>query len=354
MAARGQVVPAVMVIRLRYHWPRLHRGERCTYVDNFHDHWVCELQIEALRPVDPRRSYPVCTGGKRAAPPEGCGGAWAYMQLVAQHHIPLAAMSVVATALERLLQADGQTSIRQVIGDRATFREAVEQFEAYLQFRPEQFDRGQVNAQFAGRKAVMKYTIQVVITTDDGQTETRELASLEREHLSPTTLGLTLAEGKTLLKALQEIVVKRQLTAYLATQRPCAHCGTLQHSKGYHTTQVRTVFGTIPVHSLRLHHCPCQPQTTKTFSPLAVLLPEPTTPELLFLETKWAALVSYGVTAQLLHEVLPIDDRWPHARFGSMSSPSRNAWSKPWERSSGRSSTAVPQSGAAYPSPMAR
>jgi hypothetical protein len=29
---------------------------------------------------------------------------------------------------------------------------------------------------------------------------------------------------------------------------------------------------------------------------------------LLFLETKWAALVSYGVTAQLLRDVLPIDD----------------------------------------------
>lgn len=154
----------------------------------------------------------------------------------------------------------------------------------------------------------MKYTIQVVITTDEGQTETRELASLEREHLSPTTLGLTLAEGKTILKALQEVVVERQLTAYLATQRPCAHCGTLQPSKGYHITQVRTIFGAIPVHSLRLHHCPCQPQATKTFSPLAVLLPEPTTPELLFLETKWAALVSYGITAQLLHDVLPIDD----------------------------------------------
>jgi hypothetical protein len=39
-----------------------------------------------------------------------------------------------------------------------------------------------------------------------------------------------------------------------------------------------------------------------------VLLPEPITPELLFLETKWAPLGSYGVTAELLHEVLPIDD----------------------------------------------
>jgi hypothetical protein len=157
----------------------------------------------------------------------------------------------------------------------------------------------------------MKYAIQVVITTDEGQTETQEIACVEREDLTPTTLGLTLAEGKAILKALQEIVVQQQLTAYLETQRPCTHCGHVQRSKGYHTTQIRTVFGTIPVHSLRLYHCLCQSDpsnTARTFSPLAVLLPEPITPELLFLETKWAALVSYGITAQLLQDVLPIDD----------------------------------------------
>jgi hypothetical protein len=157
----------------------------------------------------------------------------------------------------------------------------------------------------------MKYAIQVVITTDEGQTETRDIACVEREDLTPTTLGLTLAEGKAILKALQAVVVERQMTAYLKSQRPCAHCGDLQRSKGYHTTQVRTVFGTIPVHSLRLYQCLCQSNPSdvaRTFSPLAALLPEPITPELLFLETKWAALVSYGVTAELLHEVLPIDD----------------------------------------------
>jgi hypothetical protein len=157
----------------------------------------------------------------------------------------------------------------------------------------------------------MKYASQVVITTDEGQTETQDIACVEREDLTPTTLGLTLAEGKAILKGLQEVVVQQQLTAYLETQRPCAHCGHVQRSKGYRTTQVRTVFGTIPVQSLRLYHCVCQADASdaaKTFSPLAELLPEPITPELLFLETKWAALMSYGVTAQLLHEVLPIDD----------------------------------------------
>ena len=72
----------------------------------------------------------------------------------------------------------------------------------------------------------MQWTIQVVITTDEGQTETRELACLERQDLTPTTLGVTLAEGKACLKALQEVMIERQITAYLATQRPCTHCGT--------------------------------------------------------------------------------------------------------------------------------
>jgi hypothetical protein len=154
----------------------------------------------------------------------------------------------------------------------------------------------------------MKCTIQVVITTENGQTDTREIACLEREDLTPTTLGLTLADGKAILKALQEVVVEQQMTAYLETQRPCADCGIDQRSKGYHTMQVRTVFGTISVQSPRLHQCSCQPHPTKTFSPLAALLREHVTPELLFLETKWAALASYGVTAELLQDVLPIDD----------------------------------------------
>jgi hypothetical protein len=56
--------------------------------------------------------------------------------------------------------------------------------------------------------------------------------------------------------------------------------------------QVRTVFGTIPVHSLRFYQCPGQSDVARTFSPLAVLLSAPITPARLFLETKWAALVS--------------------------------------------------------------
>ena len=50
----------------------------------------------------------------------------------------------------------------------------------------------------------------------------------------------------------------------------------------------------------------CQPADSRTFSPLTELFTEHTAPELLYLETKWASLVSFGLTAQLLKDLLPI------------------------------------------------
>ncbi|MBC6700440.1 ISKra4 family transposase [Hymenobacter sp. BT190] len=44
----------------------------------------------------------------------------------------------------------------------------------------------------------------------------------------------------------------------------------------------------------------------KSFSPLQHLFPQHVTPELLYLETKWASLIPYQKTADLLHDVLPL------------------------------------------------
>jgi hypothetical protein len=123
----------------------LHRGERFTYVSTFIDHWVCDLRLEAVLPLDSVCDYPLCLGGKRAAPPEDCGGAWAYLQRVDRHHVPLEAMAVIGRVLNRLLEADDHATMRQVIGDRDTFREAVDQLDSSLRFRPEHFDRRDVN-----------------------------------------------------------------------------------------------------------------------------------------------------------------------------------------------------------------
>ena len=52
-------------------------------------------------------------------------------------------------------------------------------------------------------------------------------------------------------------------------------------------------------------HCSCQPQPTRTFSPLAAA-PERTTLELIYLESTFSGLISYGQRASLLAETLPL------------------------------------------------
>jgi hypothetical protein len=38
----------------------LHRGERFRYVYDFGAHWECDIRLEALLPLVPRRVYPMC------------------------------------------------------------------------------------------------------------------------------------------------------------------------------------------------------------------------------------------------------------------------------------------------------
>ena len=62
----------------------------------------------------------------------------------------------------------------------------------------------------------------------------------------------------------------------------------------------------VALSSPRFYRCGCQPADSKTFSPLTELFTEHTAPELLYLETRWASLISFGLTAALLKDVLPV------------------------------------------------
>ena len=59
---------------------------------------------------------------------------------------------------------------------------------------------------------------------EDGQQETCEIASLQRTDLKPETLSLTLAEGKMILKDLQQILVEGR-PGFPLPKRPCPECG---------------------------------------------------------------------------------------------------------------------------------
>lgn len=155
----------------------------------------------------------------------------------------------------------------------------------------------------------MQFRLQVTILTDDGPEQNEEVVCLERGEASLATLGLSLAEGKDILRRLQELVLAHQAQDHLEAQRPCPDCHRPRTTKDSGTSPIRTPFGKVELPNPRWHHCSCQAQPTKTFRPIAALQIEPTSPELLYLESKWASLVSYGVTTKLLHEVLPVDEK---------------------------------------------
>jgi hypothetical protein len=103
------------------------------------------------------------------------------------------------------------------------------------------------------------------------------------------------------------MVAQRQVAEFIAQAQRCPRCGRHRACKGHHQIVFRTPFGKLQLDSPRLYCCRCESNDGRSFSPVAELLPERTSPELRYLETKFAALVSYGLTVKLLEEVLPID-----------------------------------------------
>jgi hypothetical protein len=153
----------------------------------------------------------------------------------------------------------------------------------------------------------MKVTIQVKIESAAGAAPVvQEVARVERAAFGPATLGLTLTEAKSLLQEVQRLLVAQQAADYLEQHRACPDCGAPRARKDQKTLVVRSLFGTLRLPSPRLYACPCLPRARRSTTPLAEALPGRTTPELLYLEAKFAGLASYGLSAALLAEVLPL------------------------------------------------
>ena len=173
----------------------------------------------------------------------------------------------------------------------------------------------------------MKITIQILLETNEQAGKApivEEIFSFERteqgDKLAPESLGLTLEEAKSLLASVQKKLVSEQVTNYLSQKSNCPQCHKAYQHKGQHKISYSTLFGKLKLDSPRFYRCECQgehepegrPEKDRkrkrtSFSPLADLLPEHTAPEFTYLQTKWAALMSYGLTSQILKEVLPLD-----------------------------------------------
>jgi hypothetical protein len=134
-----------------------------------------------------------------------------------------------------------------------------------------------------------------------------EAAVFDKQAERAEDLGLLIAEGKTLMAAMQQRIVDAQIASWAEKHRCCETCGTRRHSKGSSPVVFLTLYGDVQIASPRVHRCTCQSaEGPATISPLRTLIPDFVAPERLYLEARWASLVPYAAAAGLLADILPI------------------------------------------------
>ncbi len=58
------------------------------YIYDFGDYWEHHIKLERIFPQKENFPSPLCVGGKRAAPPEDCGGIFGYEKILKIIHNP--------------------------------------------------------------------------------------------------------------------------------------------------------------------------------------------------------------------------------------------------------------------------
>lgn len=157
----------------------------------------------------------------------------------------------------------------------------------------------------------MEFTIQIKMKDPESGNQILEnICLLNKEYQQLEDIGLSLAESKIILQHLQEKVVSMQINKFLESKKCCESCKKKYRKKGSYPMTYRTLFGDLSLSSPRLYTCNCDAKSTqKTFSPLPELITEKTAPERLFIETKWASLMPFEKTVDLLKDVLPVSDK---------------------------------------------
>lgn len=158
----------------------------------------------------------------------------------------------------------------------------------------------------------MQMIVKAELVFDDGSVEQVRLASFERQEadLSVRSLGLTLDDGKHLLRRAQQCLSESQAAAWLK-QRAICPCGWSYPHKDSRTISVRTVFGLVKLCSPRWYRCLCEAHffgRQPTWSPLPERLPQRFTPELELLVAAAAAEQPYARAVESLCAVLPVED----------------------------------------------
>ena len=127
---------------------RFRKGARFTYEYDLNIPWRHEVRIEDRLPPEVRKTYPVCTGGGGACPPEDCGGPESFMAR-RDDRFSFDALEDLDTMVEVLQQValkDGSEPLARDQETRWLLEDALERAKAREEAEDRPFSRRDVNA----------------------------------------------------------------------------------------------------------------------------------------------------------------------------------------------------------------
>ena len=155
----------------------------------------------------------------------------------------------------------------------------------------------------------MKWRVVLELVGADGTAAVHEVSvGATVAEYAPRMIGLTLAEGKHMLAAVQRRLVEGQTEDHCHRRRRCQRCGMRRPLKDLRSRRLVSLFGTVEVRAPRFASCPCAVTCRRTFSPVAEIMPDRCTPEYERVVAKMGALLPYRRARTLLAEFLPLGD----------------------------------------------
>jgi hypothetical protein len=125
---------------------------------------------------------------------------------------------------------------------------------------------------------------------------------------SAATLGLSLAEAKSVLAGLQRHLVQTQAEEHCQVRRRCPRCGEQRPLKDLRPRQLRSLFGTLEIRAPRFDPCRCGVTLRTILSPVKEIMPDRCTPEYERMLAELGALVPYRRARTLLGTFFPVGD----------------------------------------------
>ena len=125
---------------------------------------------------------------------------------------------------------------------------------------------------------------------------------------SAETLGLSLAESKSVLAGLQRHLVQTQAEEHCQVRRRCPRCGGQRPLKDQRRRRLQSLFGTVEVCAPRFEPCRCSVTLRTILSPVQEIMPDRCTPEYERVLAEFGALLPYRRARTLLGTFFPVGD----------------------------------------------